>query len=98
MACEVTMGSHRMYSKFKGIPVGLKRCIGAAALIALSTSVMAAETKPNTQAATPQQIAAIGNKFRVEMAVMSQALIEVNKPGWVVPVELIRRGFVSKHE
>ena len=36
--------------------------------------------------------------FRVEMAVMSQALIEVNKPGWVVPVELIRRGYVSKHE
>lgn len=37
-------------------------------------------------------------EFRLEMADMSQALMEVNKPGWVVPDELIRLGFVSKQE
>ena len=55
-----------MYSNNKGISFALKRVLSAAALIALSTSVMAADKTPNTQAATPQQIAAIGTKFRVE--------------------------------
>ena len=66
MACEVTMGSHRMYSNCKGISRGLKRILGAVALVALSNSVMAADKTPNTQTATPQQIAAVGTKFRVE--------------------------------
>ena len=65
MTCEVIMGSHRMFLN-KGISLSLKRLLSAAALIALSNSVIAADKTPNTQTATPQQIAAVGTKFRVE--------------------------------
>ena len=50
----------------KGISLSLKRLLSAAALIALSNSGMVADKTPNTQTATPKQIAAVGTKFRVE--------------------------------
>jgi hypothetical protein len=37
-------------------------------------------------------------EFRREMADLSQALIEVSKPGWVPTADLTRRGFFTKHE
>lgn len=55
-----------MKTNFEGISLGMKRFIGIAALIALSTSAVATDKTTNTQTATPQQIAAIGTKFRVE--------------------------------
>lgn len=44
----------------------LKRALTVTAISFLAVSAMADEKKPSTQAATPQQIAAIGTKFRVE--------------------------------
>lgn len=37
-------------------------------------------------------------EFLREMADLSQALIDINKPGWVPTTDLTRRGFVTKHE